>query len=283
MISEQPLTTLFDNGLPDASGQLGRMAVVVAHPDDEGLWFSSVLARMDTIVICLMGSKSRPQLGAARRASLENYLLSGLISLGIDQADCFGGADWRHPQLNTLGIALPNRPDAEERYHDNYKTLRHRLRPYLVGIDHVFTHAPWGEYGHEEHIQIHRVVSDLQQELGFKLWYPTYCSSKTRLLLRQVRISSAAKILTLHTDRDLAARLKANYQSNNCWTWYPDWYGWDEESFIGQSPEEYQRSASGIRLPARLLNHILQPEEKPGLWERLTGRHRGVDSTLQRG
>jgi hypothetical protein len=41
---------------------VGRSAVVVAHPDDESLWLSSILASADQVVFCFSDPFERPQL-----------------------------------------------------------------------------------------------------------------------------------------------------------------------------------------------------------------------------
>lgn len=247
--------------------------LVVAHPDDECLWFSSVLGRVDGTVICLQGSSLRPGLGTARRASLSILPLPGVVSLELDQADSFGGADWGKPQLNEYGIALPNRPGAQERYRQNFHELKNRLRPLLAGHRHVFTHSPWGEYGHEEHIQIHRVVQALQQELSFHLWYPVYGSRKTLPLMRRQRLGPDAQLLNLKTDRALANRLKGIYQVNQCWTWYLEWEGFPEESFVGQSADDFAAGErGGKRLPCRF-NRVEPPSDRGGVRNRIWGTH----------
>jgi len=45
--------------------------IVAAHPDDEVLWFSSVVTRVEKVFICFMGNPNRPGLGRGRRAALE--------------------------------------------------------------------------------------------------------------------------------------------------------------------------------------------------------------------
>ncbi len=52
----------------------------------------------------------------------------------------------------------------------NFHRLRDMLRPELEGLDAVVTHNPWGEYGHEEHIQVFRVISAQAEEMGFRVW-----------------------------------------------------------------------------------------------------------------
>ena len=218
---------------------LEKSIIVAAHPDDEMLWFSSILDRVDKIVVCFVTSQSRPEWGPARRASMLRYPLPNLVSLELEQADTLGlAADWENPVLTKFGIAMPKRPDLNKRYQANYHALRQHLKQQLTGTANVFTHNPWGEYGHEEHVQVYRVIKDLQQELHFKLWYSNYCSNRSYpLMLRQTANFKSAS-LTLKTDLNLARKIKKIYQDENCWTWYPDWEGFSEESFACESVNE---------------------------------------------
>src|SRR5690606_34980381 len=55
-------------------------------------------------------------------------------------------------------------------YRRNYAMIRSRLADQLLAGMNVFTHAPWGEYGHEDHVQVYRVLESLRDEIGFTLW-----------------------------------------------------------------------------------------------------------------
>lgn len=242
-------------------------AIVVAHPDDEGLWFSSLMREVDKIVICLLGSKKHPELGPARKASLRRYPLPNVVSLAIDQADVFGGADWNKPILTEYGIALSRKPAAAPKYQANYQALLRSLRQELAGCAHVFTHNPWGEYGHEEHVQLHRVVKELGRELPFQVWYPNYCSEKSYPLMLQQGMGSPIDSLTLKTDAELAGAIKEIYQANKCWTWYPDWIGFKAESFIAEQNETAPPDAFAV-LPLNFIR-VYPQVEKTGFLKKL--------------
>ncbi|MDH3379919.1 MAG: hypothetical protein OEQ39_23600, partial [Gammaproteobacteria bacterium] len=96
----------------------------------------------------------------------------------------------------------------------------------------VFTHNPWGEYGHEEHVQVFRAVDSIREKLGFRLWFSNYFSNKSYgLMLRYIAAIDSGHI-SLKTRPALGMRLQAHYTRNGCWTWYPD-YEWPEtETFI---------------------------------------------------
>ena len=52
---------------------LEKSIIVVAHPDDEILWFSSLLDRVDCVVFCYVDSESEPKLSTERKKSLSEY------------------------------------------------------------------------------------------------------------------------------------------------------------------------------------------------------------------
>ena len=54
--------------------------------------------------------------------------------------------------------------------------LKDLLRARLGDCRNVITHNPWGEYGHEDHVQVFRAVTALQAELGFAVWVSGYCA-----------------------------------------------------------------------------------------------------------
>ena len=65
---------------------LEESVLVVAHPDDEVLWFSSILDTVTSIVIVFMDTEQRPDRDDARRASLaEHEFRDKLVSLDLAQ------------------------------------------------------------------------------------------------------------------------------------------------------------------------------------------------------
>ena len=61
----------------------------MAHPDDEILWFSSVLGKVDHVVLCYLGELVNPDFETQRRQVLAGYPLQDkmscleLVSLGV--------------------------------------------------------------------------------------------------------------------------------------------------------------------------------------------------------
>ena len=96
----------------------------------------------------------------------------------------------------------------------------------------VFTHNPWGEYGHEEHVQVFRVLACLREEIGFRLWMSNYCSDRTMPLAMRYFSPEPKPWVRLPADKKLAREIAQLYMRYDCWTWSPDWAWFDDECFM---------------------------------------------------
>jgi len=201
------------------SGPDAGSAIVVAHPDDEALWLSSALAQAGSIVFCYGDPYLRPKLAAARRRAVAAFPLNGLTDLQIPESGAGFAVDWPLPALTAFGVAITE-PAARQRYETNYPRLTAALRPILANCREVYTHNPWGEYGHAEHFQVYRAVAELQTELGFFLRFSNYVSARSwplaRQLASQTRWSDRAE---LPPDEKLARKLMQVYAKAGAWTW----------------------------------------------------------------
>jgi LmbE family N-acetylglucosaminyl deacetylase len=194
-------------------------AVVVAHPDDEALWLSSVIASADRVVFCFGAPFGRPRLSEARRRAVAALPLSGIVDLAIPESGAGHSIDSMGPEPTATGIEIAD-VAARARYESNYARLVDALRTALAGFGDVYTHNPWGEYGHPEHIQVHRAVAALQGELGFTIWYSNYVGAASWRLAERLgsRLNWAQRIL-LQPDLATARRLMRVYRQYGAWTW----------------------------------------------------------------
>ncbi len=242
---------------------LGKSILVVAHPDDEILWFSSILTHVDHIILCYLGELVNPPFGEQRRAVLDNYPLQDkmscleIVSLGLSRPRNFDS-----PQFSQFGIEFTDDRDVEPRfiaqYQENYVHLKSKLASQLSGYDHVFTHNPWGEYGHEEHVQVYRVIQDLQKDMGFGLLYSNYCSTRT-VHLTSI-LADRQEVGTWPSDPSIAQTIQDVYERTDTWTWYDNWTWPAQETFFQESP-----SSSASVPPGRLLsiNMVVMPALPP--------------------
>ena len=214
-----------------------RLAIVMAHPDDEILWAGSALRAADRIVLVFGELKCGPQLTAGRRDAMAAFPLPTLDWLEMVEAGTFDSASWRHPRETEYGL-YPHRalrvmgsfdPD---RYRAQFGQMRDRLRGSLAGMRNVIAHGPWGEYGHEDHVQVFRVVASLAGEMGFILWVPAYWAPKSEMLMRRNLRFFGRPTDPMPIDKALAEDISQNYKRTQTWTWF-DSYVWpDSERFL---------------------------------------------------
>lgn len=225
---------------------MGRNVIVVAHPDDEILWLSSVMARADAVVLCFGAPYGRPEKAENRERAVAHLPIAGLENLALPESGAKMLADWENPELTETGIKSSD-PEAQARYEANFAVLIAKLRPILTGATDVYTHNPWGEYGHTEHIQVYRAVQALQAELCFTIWFSNYVAPRTRHLARELgRGKIWREKQTLRTDRAIAHRLMKVYQLHDVWTW-SNWHKWPETETLYAQPKEEPQNWRDLR------------------------------------
>ena len=95
----------------DSTKILKKSIIVVSHPDDEILWFSSIIDKVDEVVICFLNQNTRPDWSTGRKQSLSEYPMKNMSCLGIDESDAFHhrGANWHNPVITKFGIEIPKK------------------------------------------------------------------------------------------------------------------------------------------------------------------------------
>lgn len=201
------------------SGRRSPAAVVVAHPDDEILWLSGAVSSADRVVFCFGDQFERPKSSAARRRAVAALPLANLVDLALPESGAGFSVDWTDPRPTPAGIEIADAA-GRARYEANYPKLVEALRRMLGGYGDVYTHNPWGEYGHAEHIQVHRAVAALQAEFGYTIWFSNYVGAASQPLARRLgRQPCWTHRRAIPPDQVLAHRLKRLYQRHGAWTW----------------------------------------------------------------
>ena len=187
--------------------------IIAAHPDDEVLWFSSILDKVDHIKICYLKNESYPLWIKGRIKAIAEYPLSNISHLDIDEAEVFNDKNWGITELTKFGIAIkPNGFSKLQgiryirnyyKYIRNYHKLKNRLKKILDQYKNVITHNPWGEYGNEEHVQVYRVVKELKKEYNFNLWFNNYSSNKSLKLMSYYLNFLTPEFISLNTNKSL--------------------------------------------------------------------------------
>lgn len=209
-----------------------KSIIVVAHPDDEILWFSSILNNVNEVIISFLNIKSNPKLSMGRLHTLDSYPIRNVKCLCIDEAEVYNQACWNDPVINKYGIEINNKKESGSRYIKNYYNLFEKLDDTLKDKYNVFTHNPWGEYGNEEHIQVYRVINDLQRKYKYNIWYDNYCSNKSYKIMIDYICNNEFTYYSKTTNKEFAAYVKNIYLKNGCWTWSDNFQWFEDESFI---------------------------------------------------
>jgi hypothetical protein len=241
-----------------------KSIIVVAHPDDEILWLSSVLAKVDHIVFCFLDYTPAPELGSGRRRAITEYPLSNLSCLEITESGSYNGADWNNPIETQYGLEIASNAALAKRYNNNFKTLYDRLSSILAAYDNVYTHNPWGEYGHEDHVQVYRVVKSLQEKLDFNLWFSNYGGNHSYNLMMKYIPDLGPLYTTCQTNLDLATSIGSLYKKHKCWTWYGDYQWFREESFINDKLTSPTNRTHGHIFPINFIKTDFPARKNPG-------------------
>jgi hypothetical protein len=250
---------------------LRQSLIVAAHPDDELLWFNAILKEVDEVIIVFRPFWAKPDLAAKRAAALTAFPRGGVSCLDLQESGAYGCADWLNPDESADGLALtlesqkrewkrvskkalqragvPVAPVADHSvlaaYQQNFNLLSDQLRRRLRPGMNVFTHNPWGEYGHEEHVQVFRVLQSLRPEIGFNLWMSNYCTERSLPLAMRYFRTSPGPYIRLPTDKVFAQTVAQVYKDCDCWTWADEWSWFDEECYMpapvrGHAPKAHQ-------------------------------------------
>lgn len=249
------------------STQAPTTALVVAHPDDEVLWFSSIVPEVSEIIVAFCDDTQHPPLGPNRRAAVTE-LPYKISLLEIVSSDSLRATNWREPRETAFGVNLlsDTPPEISEHYEANYQRLYTQLSERLRGVDLVYTHNPWGEYGHAEHVQVYRAVNTLADELGFSVRVNNYASqwSLPRLLTYCNGFVPDTAYDTRVTDRKLLSQVQAIYSRHDAWTWPDEWGDWfSQETFIlAETLHTSEKQPNGQLCPINFLK--LRDDQFPG-------------------
>lgn len=206
-------------------------AVVVAHPDDEVLWFSSVLVNAKRIIFCYGDYAPLPSIGPARRRVVGDFPHRNVVFLDLPEQLFHECADWSNPRQVPAGIAIPD-TKVRRRYEKNFARLVSRLKPHLRDVDLVFTHNPWGEYGHEDHVQVHHAARAILSRRRGRILMPAHVTPKSLKMMEKTAACASPEPFTRPVNKTHAQAIKQLYERHGCWTYFADWQPPDEDSFL---------------------------------------------------
>ena len=217
--------------------------LIVAHPDDDILWMGSVIDKVDAVIFCFNDDPGNPSVGKARQRTIKEYPLSNVSTLDLNETQSWDKADWTHPDASAYGIKIVKSLESESRYQEAYEELLKVLRSRVAEAKNVFTHNPWGEYGHEEHVLVYRVLKALQTEFHFDVWFSNYCSNRSVNFMNHFISGFDVVYESLPVNLPLVNEIAEIYRKNECWTWYEDYRWFESECLIREKPGVLQTEA----------------------------------------
>ena len=253
---------------------LRKSILIVAHPDDEVLWFGSILNQVDKIIICFTDAEHWPDLGKAREKSLKEHACRDrIVLLNLCQVKSHNKSTWPEPEVTDYGLRLNKFPGFDEPYQDQALRLADALEPHIRDADNVFTHNPWGEYGHEDHVQISKVVTNLVARHNRSIWYNSYVSNKSSALMRRYMHGFGKSYYTMPVDIDQAREIADTYYRNDAWTWMEDYVWFASECFVLGPLESQPQPCTGALFPVNYVRVPFDPANQsrkpPGIFRRI--------------
>jgi len=204
-----------------------KKILIVAHPDDEVLFFSSILKDVNKIIVCF-GPSNDENVSEGRKLLQQHYPLQNIEWLNLNESNVLLTSNWNNPCITKEGVEVNKN---KNQYVKNFEKLciilNEKIKPYEI----IYTHNPWGEYGHEEHVTVFNTVLSLFPQNNKKLFVSCYVSdlSKKLFLKRKYLLDNNLEIGIV--PQKLCDDLKTLYLKYNCWTWKSD-YRWPKSEIF---------------------------------------------------
>ena len=196
--------------------------IIVAHPDDEILFFNSIITSANQIVICFGRCSNSEAVTSGRERLKLNYPFDNVKFLDIPESDVYDSLTFKNRTIIPEGVSVHK---DHLSYKANFDNLREQLRKELAKGDTIFTHNPWGEYGHPEHVQVFSAIRSLVNEFNLSVFVNGYVSDKTFEMMTNRYFLLSTESFVAQPNDELGQKLKTIYMTNNCWTWGDD-YKW---------------------------------------------------------
>ena len=238
-----------------------KYKIIAAHPDDEVLFFNSILENAESAIICFGPSANRTV--SEGREKLRKVLpFENVKFLWIKEADVLDPKSFSKQAVAREGLTVSRNAD---HYRENFDKLVSYLRIELSKGDTVFTHNPWGEYGHEEHVQVFNAVLSLKEELCLDIYVSSYASNRSWSLMKERRKLLGREVILGHPNQEYGERYMDLFIKTNCWTW-PAVYTWPSTelfySIRSETDFEDVDDTPTAYLPLNMLSWNFIPEEQ---------------------
>jgi len=220
-----------------------KKILIVAHPDDEVLFFSSILKDVDKIIVCF-GPSNDEIVSEGRKLLQKYYPLQNIEWLNLKESNVLLTSNWNNPCITKEGVEVNK---SKKQYIKNFKELCMILKKKIEPYEIIYTHNPWGEYGHEEHVSIFNVVLSLFPQNNKKLFVSCYVSdlSKKLFLKRKYLLDNNLEIGVV--PQKFCDDLKNLYSKYNCWTWKST-YKWPKSEIFSSIKISQSSSLKGEKI-----------------------------------
>ncbi len=197
--------------------------LIVAHPDDESLFFSSILSEISTIIFCFGQIPGEEIISNGRKKAVDEFPFKdvNIINLNIPQSKSSKKPlSWLSLKDNKYGVEGGYN---HINYKNNYITLKKKLNKLITSESNVITHNPWGEYGNSEHIQVFKIIFNIAKEKNIKMLVSSYFSNLSISYAKRKQHFLKSESYFMETNQNLHTVLKKNYLKNRCWTWFNEY------------------------------------------------------------
>jgi hypothetical protein len=171
------------------------ITLLIAHPDDEVIFMWPFL-QLAVRIVCCSSDANNPERAWCKYRKNALYEIASLIGAEVVCLD-YDSEFYR----------------VDARNGDLWKMSREVLS-LLQSADCVFTHNPWGEYGHLDHILVHQIA----RASGKKLIYSDMCVEAGWLPCTPWPSSRVPERFCVN-DFSFYEKCKAIYERYGCWTW----------------------------------------------------------------
>lgn len=178
--------------------------LIVAHPDDEMLWFPA--KEFDKIIICFSMRRIDK---TERNEQVYKTLQEHPLRNRIEAHWLTSGKLWIEPTEFEKFI-----------YAKNEMILREILKEQIEKSTEIYTHNEWGEYGHSDHILIHKIVKEMAK-------CPVWCWNGIE---RKHRTTGKERKHII--DMVFYKKVKDIYLKNDCWTWKREYFPLSEQEYF---------------------------------------------------
>ena len=195
--------------------------LIVAHPDDEIIFASSIIRSSRSVVICFSEIPEDIMTSSGRSKALAFPYIKNIKALKIKQSANNKFYLRRKVILTKIffDLDIKDSPINKE-FQSNNQKLEKLIKEIQNG-DNVFTHNPWGEYGHIEHIQVFSILFKLliQEKIKFKLFVSGYVGYRSFKEMKRLFQFLEQKPIAFNADKEIYKIGENHYKKNKCWTW----------------------------------------------------------------